>query len=60
MFQLVSTIIMWTVGVIILSQGNGTSWKKSLGRFESKYYSYSGWTYLLHIVIKASRYLTQR
>ena len=30
MFQLVSTIIMWTVGVIILSQGNGTSWKKSL------------------------------
>jgi malate permease and related proteins len=30
MFQLVSTIIMWTVGVIILSHGNGTSWKKSL------------------------------
>jgi predicted permease len=32
MFQLVSTIIMWTVGVIILSHGNGTSWKKSLGK----------------------------
>ncbi len=32
MFQLVSTIIMWTAGVIILSQGNGTSWKKSLGK----------------------------
>ena len=30
MFQLVSTIIMWTAGVIILSQGNGKSWKKSL------------------------------
>jgi predicted permease len=30
MFQLVSTIIMWTIGVIILNQGNGTSWKKSL------------------------------
>jgi predicted permease len=30
MFQLVSTIIMWTVGVIILSHGNGTSWKKNL------------------------------
>jgi malate permease and related proteins len=32
MFQLVSTIIMWTAGVIILSHGNGTSWKKSLFR----------------------------
>ena len=32
MFQLVSTIIMWTAGVIILSHGNGTSWKKSLGK----------------------------
>jgi predicted permease len=32
MFQLVSTIIMWTAGVIILSHGNGTSWKKSLLR----------------------------
>ncbi len=30
MFQLVSSIIMWTAGVIILSHGNGTSWKKSL------------------------------
>jgi malate permease and related proteins len=30
MFQLVSTVIMWTAGVIILSSGNGTSWKKSL------------------------------
>ncbi len=32
MFQLVSSIIMWTVGVIILSHGNGISWKKSLLR----------------------------
>jgi malate permease and related proteins len=32
MFQLVSTIIMWTAGVIILSHGNGVTWKKSLGR----------------------------
>lgn len=32
MFQLVSTIIMWTAGVIILSHGNGTSWKKSIGK----------------------------
>jgi len=30
MFQLVSNIIMWTVGVIVLSHGNGNSWKKSL------------------------------
>lgn len=30
MFQLVSSIIMWTAGVIILSHGNGTSWKRSL------------------------------
>jgi hypothetical protein len=29
MYQLVSTVIMWTAGVIILSHGNGTSWKKS-------------------------------
>jgi len=29
MYQLVSTIIMWTAGVIILSHGSGTSWKKS-------------------------------
>ncbi|MDX9725278.1 MAG: AEC family transporter [Bacteroidales bacterium] len=32
MFQLVSTIIMWTAGVVILSQGNGGTWKKSLLR----------------------------
>jgi len=30
MFQLVSSILMWTVGVIVLSHGNGISWKKSL------------------------------
>jgi malate permease and related proteins len=30
MYQLVSTVIMWTAGVIILSHGNGTSWRKSL------------------------------
>lgn len=30
MFQLVSSIIMWTVGVIILAHGDGKSWKKSL------------------------------
>jgi len=30
MFQLVSSLLMWTVGVIILSHGNGISWKKSL------------------------------
>jgi predicted permease len=29
MFQLVSNIIMWTVGVVVLTHGNGTSWKKS-------------------------------
>jgi len=29
MFQLVSTIIMWTIGVVVLTYGNGTSWKKS-------------------------------
>jgi len=32
MFQLVSTIIMWTAGVIILSHSQGTSWKKSLSK----------------------------
>ena len=32
MFQLVSTITMWTAGVVVLSHGNGTSWKKSLLR----------------------------
>jgi predicted permease len=30
MFQLVANIIMWTLGVIVLTHGNGTSWKKSL------------------------------
>jgi predicted permease len=30
MFQLVSNIIMWTIGVVILSYGNGISWKKSI------------------------------
>lgn len=32
MYQLVSTILMWTAGVIILSHGNGISWKKSLSK----------------------------
>jgi hypothetical protein len=32
MYQLVSTIMMWTLGVVILSHGNGISWKKSLLR----------------------------
>jgi predicted permease len=32
MFQLVSSILMWTVGVVVLSHGNGISWKKSLFR----------------------------
>lgn len=30
MYQLVSTIIMWTVGVIVLTHGDGKSWKKSI------------------------------
>ncbi len=30
MFQLVSNIIMWTAGVVVLSHGNGVSWKKSI------------------------------
>jgi hypothetical protein len=30
MFQLMSNIIMWTVGVIVLTYGNGVSWKKSI------------------------------
>ncbi len=30
MYQLVSSIILWTAGVILLSHGNGSSWKKSL------------------------------
>lgn len=32
MFQLVSNIIMWTVGVIVLTHGNGKSWKSSIRR----------------------------
>ncbi len=32
MYQLVSTIIMWTAGVVILSRGDGRSWKKSISR----------------------------
>lgn len=32
MFQLVSNIIMWTVGVVVLSHGTGKSWQKSLSR----------------------------
>jgi predicted permease len=32
MFQLVSNIIMWTVGVVVLTQGDGRSWKKSIAR----------------------------
>jgi len=30
MFQLVSNIIMWTVGVIVLSHDKGTPWQKSI------------------------------
>jgi len=30
MFQLVSNILMWTVGVILFSQSNGRSWQKSI------------------------------
>lgn len=30
MFQLVSNILMWTIGVVVLSHGNGVSWKKSI------------------------------
>ena len=30
MFQLIANIIMWTVGVIVLTYGNGVSWKKSI------------------------------
>lgn len=32
MYQLVSSIIMWSVGVVVLSHGEGISWKKSLLR----------------------------
>ena len=30
MFQLVSTIMMWTVGVVVLTHGKGKTWKQSL------------------------------
>ena len=30
MFQLIANIIMWTVGVVVLTYGNGVSWKKSI------------------------------
>jgi predicted permease len=32
MFQLVSNLIMWTVGVVVLTHGDGKSWKKSIAR----------------------------
>lgn len=32
MFQLISNLIMWTLGVVVLTHGNGTSWKKNLIR----------------------------
>jgi predicted permease len=32
MYQLVSTIIMWTVGVVVLTHGDGASWKKSIAK----------------------------
>ena len=32
MFQLVSNIIMWTLGVVVLSHGDGVSWRKSILR----------------------------
>ena len=32
MYQLVSTLIMWTVGVVVITHGDGTSWKKSISR----------------------------
>lgn len=32
MFQLVSNIIMWTVGVVVLTHGDGKSWKKRIAR----------------------------
>lgn len=32
MYQLVSNLFMWTVGVIVLTQGNGTSWKSNIRR----------------------------
>lgn len=30
MFQLVSNVIMWTIGVMVLTHGNGVSWKKNI------------------------------
>jgi len=30
MFQLISSFIMWTVGVVVITHGDGTSWKKSI------------------------------
>jgi malate permease and related proteins len=32
MFQLISNILMWTIGVVVLTHGNGSSWKNSLSR----------------------------
>jgi malate permease and related proteins len=32
MFQLIANIVMWTVGVIVLTHGDGTTWKKSISR----------------------------
>jgi malate permease and related proteins len=32
MFQLVSNLIMWTLGVVVLTHGDGKSWKKSIVR----------------------------
>jgi malate permease and related proteins len=32
MFQLVSTLIMWTIGVVVITHGEGRSLKKSLAR----------------------------
>lgn len=32
MFQLVSNLIMWTLGVVVLTHGDGQSWKKSIVR----------------------------
>ena len=32
MFQLVSNVIMWTAGVLVLTHGNGVSWKRNLLR----------------------------
>jgi predicted permease len=32
MYQLASTLIQWSVGVVVLTHGNGVSWKKSIIR----------------------------